>query len=86
MELEKLHETIKISIAEIMEKLNPRFASRSGRETVQQYIIGLMSTAERKNGWQLSEALDKRHHMQSNNSYIEAAGTQMKSVTIYANT
>ena len=60
MEIIKIKETITNGIEEVMKKLNKRFVSRSGRETVQQYITGLMSTAERKNGWQLSEALGKK--------------------------
>ena len=41
----------------LMEKISGVFASKSGRELAQSYIFGLLGSAERKNGWQLSESL-----------------------------
>jgi len=60
MNTSKLKESIINGIDEVMNKLHSRFQSRSGREMARQYITGLMSTAERKNGWQLSEAMGQK--------------------------
>ena len=41
----------------LMNRLGRVFASEPGFRTCQKYIKGLLGPAERKNGWQLSEAL-----------------------------
>ena len=43
----------------IMNRLSPVFFSKSGNDNAKEYIEGLLGTAERKNGWQMSEALGK---------------------------
>ena len=57
MEEAKIKEALEIGIDEVVERIRDRFMSRSGYETARRYITGLLSTAERKNGWQLSEVL-----------------------------
>ena len=44
----------------LMEQISPIFATSSGREQAKNYIIGLMSPIERKNGWQMAESLGQR--------------------------
>ena len=38
-------------------RISPRFARRQGHEQARAYIDGLLSSVERKNGWQLAEQL-----------------------------
>jgi SRSO17 transposase len=57
MDEAKIKEAFETGIKEVSECIGKRFYDRRGREMARQYITGLMSTAERKNGWQLSEAL-----------------------------
>jgi SRSO17 transposase len=40
---------------EIQERIGPRFARSEQRQRVRRYVDGLLSPAERKNGWQLAE-------------------------------
>jgi SRSO17 transposase len=40
---------------EIQERIGPRFARSEQRQRVRRYVAGLLSPAERKNGWQLAE-------------------------------
>jgi len=60
MDATKIKTTITTAIDEVINRLKTRFPSRSGKEMARRYITGLMSRAERKNGWQLSEALGQR--------------------------
>ena len=57
MDEQKIKETIEEGIKEVTERIKNNFMSRSGREIARQYITGLMSPAERKNGWQISEMI-----------------------------
>jgi hypothetical protein len=41
----------------IAERLAPRFARAEPRHLAMQYLRGLLSPTERKNGWQLAETL-----------------------------
>src|SRR5215218_8797971 len=47
--------------SEALEKLHGRIARRfarsEARERVQRYLVGLLGRGERKNGWQLAEAI-----------------------------
>jgi SRSO17 transposase len=42
---------------ELHRRMGPRFARREMRERAQRYLAGLLERIERKNGWQLAEAL-----------------------------
>jgi SRSO17 transposase len=57
MDINTIKSTLNESVAELMEKISHNFSDRRGRQLARQYIIGLMSGIERKNGWQLAEAL-----------------------------
>jgi len=41
----------------LMERVGSHFARSESRQRVREYVIGLLSTVERKNGWQLAEVL-----------------------------
>jgi SRSO17 transposase len=45
---------------EIMERIGPRFARSEPRRRAGAYLRGLLAPVERKNGWQLAEALGDR--------------------------
>ena len=57
MDEQKIKDTLERGINEVAERIKNNFMNRSGREMARQYITGLMSAAERKNGWQISEIL-----------------------------
>ncbi len=57
MEAEKIREAITSARDELQERIRDSYTTRNGWKTAQRYILGLMSGAERKNGWQLSEQL-----------------------------
>jgi len=42
---------------ELMTYIEPVFAGKQGRQTAKKYLTGLISQVERKNGWQLAQAL-----------------------------
>ena len=42
---------------ELMTRIEDVFASELGSKSAKKYLTGLISPIERKNGWQLSEAL-----------------------------
>src|SRR5260221_615903 len=44
----------------VARRIGPRFARAEARRRVQAYLRGLLSTVERKNGWQLAEAVGDR--------------------------
>ena len=44
----------------LMVRLAPRFKRRELRERVKEYVQGLLSSAERKNSWQIAEQLGRR--------------------------
>jgi len=41
----------------LMERIGPRFVRSEARQRAKGYLLGLLSPAERKNGWQLAEML-----------------------------
>jgi SRSO17 transposase len=45
------------ALAEIQARIAPRFARAEVRERVGRYLVGLFDRVERKNGWQLAEAI-----------------------------
>jgi SRSO17 transposase len=45
----------------LAERIAPRFARTEAREQAKGYLQGLLSRVERKNGWQLAEALGQSH-------------------------
>ncbi len=57
MKIDKMQELIISAKDELLERIRDSFATRKGWNTARKYIHGLMSGAERKNGWQLSEQL-----------------------------
>jgi len=44
----------------LMTSIGKRYATENSRTTARRYLLGLMSGAERKNGWQLAEQLGER--------------------------
>src|SRR5215469_12494981 len=44
------------ALEEVEQLLRPRFLRAEPRQRAMRYLRGLMSTVERKNGWQLAEA------------------------------
>ena len=57
MNIEKLRTCFQKENEIFMEVISGVFASKSGRVLAQNYILGLLGPAERKNGWQLAESL-----------------------------
>jgi len=57
MEVEKIKEWITNITDELLEQIRDSYTTKKGWETAKKYMLGLMSGAERKNGWQLSEQL-----------------------------
>ncbi len=57
MEAEKIGELITKASDELLEQMKDSYTTRNGWNTARKYILGLMSGAERKNSWQLSEQL-----------------------------
>lgn len=45
------------ALEEIQSRIAPRFARAEVRERVGRYLVGLFDPVERKNGWQLAEAI-----------------------------
>ena len=45
---------------ELHGRIVPRFACAEVRERARRYLIGLLDRVERKNGWQLAEAIGER--------------------------
>ncbi|HEY7356673.1 MAG TPA: transposase, partial [Ktedonobacterales bacterium] len=48
------------ALAEALARIAPRFARAEVRERVGHYLVGLLDRVERKNGWQLAEALGEQ--------------------------
>src|SRR5258708_38646558 len=44
-------------VAGVHARIAPRFRRREARERARRYLLGLLGRSERKNGWQLAEAL-----------------------------
>jgi SRSO17 transposase len=47
-------------LADVHARIAPRFRRREARERARRYLAGLLGRVERKNGWQLAEALGER--------------------------
>ncbi len=45
------------ALGELHERVGHRFARSEARERVRRYLVGLLGRVERKNGWQLAEAI-----------------------------
>ena len=48
------------ALAEIQARIAPRFARAEVRKRVGRYLVGLSDRVERKNGWQIAEALGEQ--------------------------
>jgi len=48
---------LETAFEELMTYIKPVFAGKQGRQTAKKYLTGLISQVERKNGWQLAQAL-----------------------------
>jgi SRSO17 transposase len=48
------------ALADLHRRIGHRFARSEGRERVKRYLVGLLGRVERKNGWQLAEAIGER--------------------------
>src|SRR5689334_11143181 len=48
------------AMAELWGRIARRFARREVRERAQRYMLGLLDRVERKNSWQLAEAIGER--------------------------
>jgi SRSO17 transposase len=48
------------ALADLHRCIGHRFARSEARERVKRYLLGLLGRAERKNGWQLAEAIGER--------------------------
>ena len=57
MEVEYPTREIEASYVELMERIGKEFASEPGFVQAQKYMKGLLSPIERKNGWQMAEAV-----------------------------
>lgn len=45
------------ALGELHERIGRRFARSEARERVRRYLAGLLGRIERKNGWQIAEAI-----------------------------
>jgi len=48
------------ALGELHERIGRRFARSEARERVRRYLVGLLGRVERKNGWQMAEAIGER--------------------------
>ena len=48
------------ALGELHERIGRRFARSEARNRVKRYLAGLLGRVERKNGWQLAEAIGER--------------------------
>ena len=47
-------------LGELHRRIGHRFCRSEARERVRRYLVGLLGHVERKNGWQLAEAIGER--------------------------
>ena len=47
------------TLGELHRRIGHRFARSEARERVKRYLLGLLGRVERKNGWQMAEAMDE---------------------------
>jgi len=57
MEAEEMGKEITRASEELLDCIRDSYTTRKGWNTMRKYIHGLISGAERKNGWQMSEQL-----------------------------
>lgn len=55
MQIEKINKEIQGEFNELSSRIAGEFSSKAGFANAQNYLAGLLGSAERKNGWQLSE-------------------------------
>jgi SRSO17 transposase len=48
------------ALADLHRRIGHRFARSEARERVKRYLVGLLGRVERKNGWQIAEAIGER--------------------------
>ena len=48
------------ALGELHRRIGHRFAHSKARERVRRYLDGLLGRVERKNGWQMAEAIGER--------------------------
>jgi SRSO17 transposase len=48
------------ALGELHRRIGHRFARSEARERVKRYLLGLLGRVERKNGWQMAEAIGER--------------------------
>jgi SRSO17 transposase len=48
------------AFGELHRRIGHRFARSEARERVKRYLVGLLGRVERKNGWQMAEAIGER--------------------------
>ena len=48
------------ALGALHERVGHRFARSEARERVKRYLVGLLGRVERKNGWQIAEAIGER--------------------------
>ncbi len=60
MKAEEMRERLISGREELLERIRESYRTQKGWETAGKYIQGLLSGAERKNGWQLSEQLGEQ--------------------------
>src|SRR5215468_3128040 len=58
-ELQLLSQAAEV-LDEVHERIGPRFRRAEARNRVRRFLSGLLASVERKNGWQLAEALGER--------------------------
>jgi SRSO17 transposase len=49
------------ALGALHERVGRRFARSEARERVKRYLVGLLGRVERKNGWQMAEAIGERY-------------------------
>jgi hypothetical protein len=59
------------ALADLHRRLGHRFARSEARERVKRYLAGLLGRVERKNGWQLAEAIGE-HDPQGVQRFLRA--------------
>ncbi|MDZ4871882.1 MAG: hypothetical protein CLLPBCKN_003571 [Chroococcidiopsis cubana SAG 39.79] len=62
----------------VVERIGPHFARSEARVRARDYMIGLLSPVERKNGWQLAEQVGNQTPMGFRIYWVELFGTQMQ--------
>ena len=48
------------ALGELHRRIGHRFCRSEARERVKRYLVGLLGRVERKNGWQMAEAIGER--------------------------